>query len=392
MVALPAGLAVAIALVAAGDLQLDAGVATGARTRTALASGGPATTTAETTVEPRVGAALAGPDLGFAVGYHPLLRAPDLLTRGRFDVLHAADARAHLRLDPVWQLAALAAGARGRTDLLTESRRAPADIQTITTRQLIHYRSARADLRLEGAPDPRTTITASVGWLLDGGEDAASRALIPVERGVRGEGVLSWSATRRDRLQAHLNATGAEILDRTTAIGAITGTWRRRLTPRVEAWTGGGAIAAMMRDPTSGERREIIPSAELGIANTDARHEVAEELAVRLGATIDRATGAIARQLEAGATVGWAFARTWRLSGRGAAMWSRLSSGDVRRVSLETHLDWAALEHVTLGGGIYADWQRTASLGLPSFYEGGVFFSASAGTAGRGAARVGGAP
>jgi hypothetical protein len=226
-------------------------------------------------------------------------------------------------------------------------------------------------------------MTTSVGWFIGGGEDAASRALAPVERGVRAEGMLSWSATRRDRLVGHLDAIGAELLDRTTAIAAITGTWRRRFTPQVEGRMGGGALVGVMRDPASGERREIAPAAELGLANTDARRELFEDVAVRLGATIDRATGEVARQLEATAIAGWAFARRWTLSGRGGATWSWVPSGDVARVSLATQLGWAALEHVTLGGGVYADWQHTASPALPSFYEGGVFVSASAATAGR---------
>jgi hypothetical protein len=391
MVTPPAAALIAVAAAAWGDLQLDAAVATGARTRTTLASGAPTTTAAEATVEPRVGAALAGPDLGVAVGYRPILRAPDLLTRDHFDVLHAADVRAQLRLDPIWQLTALAAGARGRTDLLSESRRAPADIETITTRQVVLYRSTSADLRLEGAPDPRTRIAASAGWFAGGGEDAASRALIPVERRVRGEGMLSWNATRRDRLVGRVDATGVEILDRKTAIAGITGTWRRQLTPQVEARMGGGAIGAVARDPAGADRRELFPSAELGIANADPRRALTEEFALRLGATIDRATGELAPQLEATATAGWAFARRWTLSGRGGATRSWLPSGDVSRVSIATHLGWVALEDVTLGGGVYADWQRTATPGVPSFYEGGVFVSASAAAGTGGAGRIGGA-
>ncbi len=382
-----AALAIALALAAPGDLDLEAGVSSGGRTRTAAASGGSATTTAEATLAPRVSAALAGPDLGATVAYHPLLRAPELFTRSNVDVLQAGTMSARLRLDPAWQLAATAAGARGRTDLLTEGRRAPTNLETITTIQTLRYRSVRADVHLDGSPDARTTLTTSAGWFLDGGEDAASRAQFPVERGVRGEGVLSWSATRRDRLAARIDATGAELLGRTAGIAGLTGSWRRSLTPVVEGWAGGGAIGAVVRDPVAGQRGQVIPSAELGIARTDARHHLTAQVVARTGATIDRATGDVARQLETVATAGWGLARAWTLSAQGAATVVRLPSGDVRRLTAETHAVWAGIEHVTLGGGVYADWQRAAQPGLPSFYEGGLFVTVSADTAVRGPAR-----
>jgi len=375
-----AALATALTLAARDDLQLEAGLLTVGRTRTSAPSGGPATTTTEAVLQPRVSAALTGPDVGVALAYRPRLFAPDLLGWDRPDVLHVADVRTTLRLDPAWGLAVVAEGARGTTDMLTESRRAAVpDLQTITTRQLVRYRSARADLRLDGGLGARTTLGASAGWFLDGGEDAPSRALVPIERGVRGDAALRFSATPRDQLEGRLDWTGTQLLARTTSLARLIGTWRRRVSPTLEAWAGGGAIGAVERQG-GGTSRQVFPAAELG-ASDAARPNLSEELVARLGAYVDRGTGDVARQLEAVATVRWSFARAWSLSARGAAAARRTPAEEVRRVSFATFLAWAKVEHVTVGGGVYGDWQAVTATGLPSFYEGGLFLALSADTA-----------
>jgi hypothetical protein len=377
-----AALAIAMALAAPGELQLEAGVASVGRSRTTVQSGAPSTTNAEATLAPRISAALAGADASGALGYHPTLSTPDLLTRDEVSVLHAADARVQLRLDGPWQLGATAQGARGTTDMLTESRRVAGDLQTITARQQVRYRSARTDLRLEGSTDPRTRWTASAGWFTDGGEDAASRAAVPVERGVRGEAMLRWNATPRDLLGARLEAIGTEILDRTGAFAGLAGSWRRRLTPAFDGWVGGGALGTLDRRPGE-DRRGIVPTAELGVSYAEARRDLYADVVTRLGAIIDRGTGDVARQLEAIGTARWAFAAAWTLSGSAAGNVVRTDPGDVRRVSLQTHLGWAATSHVTFGAGVYGDWQLAVAPGLPSFHEGGIFLMAAAETAAR---------
>ncbi len=376
---LAVALAFALATGAPGDLQLDAAVGTLGRTRTTVPSAGPSSTVAEATVMPRVAAGIAGTELTAGLTYQPVLSAPDLTTRAAMDVLHAADARAELRLDPLWRLAGTAAAARGTTDLLTESRRSPTDLQTIPTTGTLTYRAARAELRLDGALDARTSVSTSAGWFLDGGEDAASRALVPVERGIRAEGALRWRATPLDRLDGRVAGTRATLLDRTTYLVEATTTWRRTLAATREVWVGGGAIGADTSD-RGGTRARVFPAAELGLSQVSLPLRLSTQLLARAGATINRATGEAAPQLEAIGSARWQLATAWSLSGRGAVADARLSAGEVRRLSAETRLDWTATAHLLLGFGVFADWQLAAAPGLPSIREGGLFVAAAADT------------
>ena len=376
---------------APGDLQLDASVATLGRTRTLLPSRGPPTTTAEAMVMPRLAAGAAWPDVSAGVSYQPVLSAPDLTTSSTMDVLHVAEARGRLRLDGPWRLSGVATGSRGTTDLLAESRRNPTALQTLTTTETLTYRAARGDLRLEGALDPRTSVVAAAGWFLDGGEDAASRAILPVQRGARAEGTLRWSATPLDRLDGRVAGTRADLLQRTTYLVEATGTWRRHLARTRDVWLGGGVAGADTQDPGA-RRTRAYPAAELGISDADPARGVSLQLVARTGAVIDRATDEAAPQLEAVGSARWRLATAWALSTRAAAADSRLSAGDVRRLSAESRLDWTATRSVVLGAGVFLDWQLAAAPGLPSVREGGVFVAAFADVTGHHPVRDGAAP
>ena len=387
--------AVALALTlvsgAPGDVQLDASVATLGRTRTLLPSSGPSTTIAEAMVMPRVAAGAAWPDVSAGVSYQPVLSAPDLTTSKTMEVLHVVEARSQLRLDGPWRLSGLATGSRGTTDLLAESRRSPADLKTLTTTGTLRYRTARGELRLEGALDPRTSVAAAAGWFLDGGEDAPSRALLPVQRGATAEGTLRWRATPLDRLDGRLAGMRADLLQRTTYLVEATETWRRHLARTRDVWLGGGVVGADTQDP-SARRTRAYPAVELGFSDADPARRVALQLVARTGAVIDRATGEAAPQLEAVGSARWRLATAWALSTRAAAADSRLSAGDVRRLSAESRLDWAATRSVMLGAGLFLDWQLATAPGLPSVREGGVFVAAFADVTGHHPVRDGPAP
>jgi hypothetical protein len=119
----------------------------------------------------------------------------------------------------------------------------------------------------------------------------------------------------------------------------------------------------------------------------DPSRGVSRQLLARAGATIDRVTGEAAPQLEAVATSRWRLATAWALSARGAAARSVLSTGQVRRLSAESRLDWLATARVGLGAGLFLDWQLAGAPGLPSIQEGGVFVAAFADVTGHHPAR-----
>jgi len=391
-VSVAATLALAIAslaLGATGDLELELGVHGEGRTRTVAPRGGDSTTAAEAAASPRVGFALSGPDLALSGAYDARLSTPDLLTDQRLDVLHAAELRARLRASPEWRLTLLAAGALGTTDLLAENRRAAAaataaapatpaapGVTTLATTDVLHYRSARTELLAEGAPDGRTAVTANAGCFLDGGDGPRSRALLPTERGLLASAGMDWRATRLDRLGSRLSATALRFGEgQTAALAIVTGTWRRSLERALELWMGAGAIGAYQRQRGASAQEELLPEAELGMQRGGARAADSEQLLARLDATVDRATGAVARQLEGSAIVRWVPATAWTLSGRGALAFTRQSLGSGRRGTGELRADWASVDGLLIGFGVYGDWQRTPAPAAPSFFEGGTFLS-----------------
>jgi hypothetical protein len=379
-----APLALAVALAAPADLRLEAGVSSTGLARTTAQAGLPATSRAEALVTPWVAAALPGPDLGLAVAYRPILSDADVLSRRSLDVLHAGEARAQLRLAPPWRLSAAGNVARGTTDLLAEARRTPGELQTIPTTQLVSYRADRADLRLEGGLDPRTALEASAGWFLDGGEGPASRALVPVEEGLRARAGVRWNATPIDVLDGRAEGTRVQLLGLTDTLAEATAGWRRRVAPPLDAWARAGAIATLQRAPSGATRRGLLPALELGAGDGDPRRPLALLVVARAGAAVDRSTGYVGRQLEALGTARWRLAPLWTLSSRAGVSLIRLAAGDVRRVSAESRIEWRATPHLAVGAGLFGDWQLAAGPALPPIAEGGVLVALSADTVARG--------
>jgi hypothetical protein len=386
-------LALASLALGAGDLQLETGVYLEGRGRILSPRDGPDDRIAESVVVPRLALGWIGPDLRVGASYAPRLRAPDLLGSADLVILHAADLRAGIRLAPAWQLSATARGERGTTDLITESRQAGTDIQTITTTARLRYQAARGDLRLAGRVDPRTTLSVVAGAFVEGGAGAASEAMLPIQRGLRGEAGLSWAATRLDRVGLRLSALGAR-LDRgpTSALATVETTWRRRLARELDAWIFAGATGAYEDPRGLTANRSVFSSAEIGIAHTPPapqatsgeegapRREtpaprIASQATVRLSPSIDRATGAVDPQLEGTLRAQWPVTPRWSLGAGAVAAVVRQAPGDSRRGRLEAQVAWAMNPKVRFGTGVYGSWQRGSTPALPSFSEGGVYLS-----------------
>jgi hypothetical protein len=387
-----AALGLALALAASGELELSAGVSSTWLGRTTASPGTPATTTAEGLVAPSLSAALSGPDAAAGARYRPVLAAPRLATSPGVTVLHAGDARLDLRPAPAWLVTASGATARGTTDLLTEARRDAGELRTISSLRAISYRADRADLRLAAGLDPRLGVAASAGWFADGGDGAASRAYVPLEQGVRVDAALRWSATPIDAVDGRTEATRVDVLGRTDTLVQGDLGWRRRVLPTLDAWGRGGAVAVTERGPGGGPRRSWLPALEAGVADAGAPTRLVRSLRVRTGAVVDRSTGDVARELEVLAQVAWRVSAPLTLATRAGATALRLPEGNVRRLSAEARLDWALGRQVTLGAGVFGDWQLADRGALPSVRDGGVLVLLSAATLPHGPETRAGAP
>lgn len=387
-------LVAALAAGAPGDLRLDAGLHLDARGRTIANEGGPDEDFAEATAIPRVAVTKTGPDLSLGAAYAPRLRAPDLGSGIDLVYLHVADLQAELRRGRALKLSASARGERGTTDLLTLSRAADSELQTITTTGRLRYRALRGDLGLEWRASPRTTLTSKAGAFIEGGEGAEAEAVRPLDRGVRAEAGLGYRASRLDDLRLRLSGLGTR-LDRgpTSAVATLEASWQRRFSPTLHAWLGGGATGAY-EDPRGAiANRELLPTGEVGVAYTPppppppsedgedapAREapspHISSRAALRLSPNIDRATGEVDQQLEGTLRFGWPVTSRWSLGAGGAAAVVWQDPGDTRRGRLDALLAFALTPRVQFGLGVYGSWQRADAPAVPSFTEAGALIS-----------------
>lgn len=387
-----AALALAALALGAGELRLDAGLLLDGRGRVVSPEVGPHQQTLEATAVPRLAVEWFHPEGILDLAYAPRLRMPDLTRHADLTVLHAVALGLASRADRAWRFTAGARGELGTTDLLTESRQAGEELQTITTTSQLRYRAARANLGALGRLDRRTELTLAAGAWIEGGDGPRAEALHPLQRGVRGEAGLAFRATRLDTLGLRLTALAAR-LDRgpDSGLATLDGRWRRRFTKTVDGWAAAGA-AGTYEDPGDALRRRLLPIGELGVAHTPpappaasgeegaARREtpsprVASQAVIALSPVIDRATGAVDQQLEGSLRALWPVTPRWSLSATavGALVWE--SKGDARRGRLEAQATWAARAWLRLGAGIYGSAQRATTPALPSFDEAGAYAS-----------------
>jgi len=392
-VAIAWAIAVASSVLGA-TLRLDGGVRVEGSSRTVDASGLERTTTVAISAQPQVALTLAAPALELGARYAPALRAADVLLSSRTDVLHVAEVRARYLVMPTWSVLATAGAERGTTDLLTESRQRPAATpEAVPTTAKLRYAAARADLAVEGSLDPRTTLSFGAGWFAGGGDDADSRGVLPVERGLRGNARLQWNATRLDVLAIQCTARGSRLsTEGREALATALGLWRHRVGREVEARAGAGAAAfwedvpgppAAAGQPVELRRRTgFLPLGELGVARASERLHLDQDAAVRLGAVVDRVRGSIDRVLEAEVSSRWTPNPALSFGARAVALFARQDGGDVRRGSADVRADWRVHPRTALGFGLYGSWQDTRGTGspstapaLPAFVEAGAFAS-----------------
>lgn len=410
-----AALALASLALGAGEVRVDTGLRLEGLLRTFSPERGEDDRMLEAVASPRAGLDWrATPHLRLGASYAPRLRAPDLTRSLDVVALHSAALRAELRAAPAWRVAARAAGDRGTTDLLTQSRISGAELRTITTTRRLHYQAARVDLELERLPGRRAfaqqlageglveamhlpvhapvlpPLRVTAGAFVDGGDGPAAEALLPLERGVRGEATAGWSLSRLDRAGFRVTAL-ATRLDRgpTSAVATADALWRRRLTRELDGWAGAGA-AGMYVDPRGDVAdTRLFPTGELGLSRVPAAaaaeasdggptpftSAVATLAVLRLAPAIDRATGEADPQLEGSLSAGWLATPRWSMSLTAAGAVTRDDGEDTRRARLEARTSWTAVSSVQLSLGAYAAWQRTPLPDVPSFDEWGAFLA-----------------
>lgn len=367
--------AIAVAAAVAGaDLRVDGGVRTEGRSRAVDTRGVGRIDGMEVAVRPQVLLGLLSPDVDLDARYAPVLRAADVTTTARPDVLHVGELGARTRLGPAWTLRGSAGGERGTTDLVTEARLRGEAPQAIPTTSDLRFATARAGAALDGKLDPRTTLALGAGWSAGGGDDAASRALLPFARALSGNARVEWNATYLDVLTLQGTALGSRIADgRDAGVATLLGGWRHRIDRQLEARAGAGAAASLEDGRAQPRRRSLMPAGELGLAHASERLHLTEDAIVRLGSAVDRVTGTVDRTVEGELVARWAPTPSLAFAARAAAAFVRHEAGDGRRGSADVRVEQRLSRYLSLGFGVYAGWQRSADPALPSFVEGGAF-------------------
>lgn len=384
-----AALAVSLAALAAGAVDVELGAAAQARSRNVVPETGPRRSFVELELAPRADVEARLGRLSLAGFYAARLYSPDVFGPtgdlwGRTNLLNLAQLRAELPVVRTWRLAAAADAAYGLTDLLADDIWLPAAVPT-TGR--LRYVSASGGLGLSGRTSTRTTWSGDAGAFLSGGADAEARETIPRQRGLNATLGVERLATPRDRLSAQLRGTAARFDGGlTSGLLVAMATWRHQATPALGTTLGAGFAATFTEPP--GEPRTVTPApwAEAGVSHAPGGTRPSESLGVRAEPIIDRLTGAVALRLEATADVSWTPAPRWSLGGRATAADVRAleegtgtgdtSAGLASSVgALELRAGRDVGRYASIAGGLYGRYQYTDRPGLPSFLEWGAFLS-----------------
>jgi len=363
--------ALVVALTLGAEAQVDAGVRLEATARRLEPPAVPGEERSlDLTASPRLALRVASGEATLRASYFPRFAARGVGRHVRAERMHEGEVRLELTRGAPFRLEVFGTAAAGRTDLVSEieSGTTPGTgASTILRTEQIDLERLRAGGSLSLAPSRRLELllTGAVGR--DGGTDARSREIHPPARTLESSAELRWRATRLDQVGLQLAGTQARIaaLRADAGWGSALATWRHRLSPRTEAWSGAGAVAMTSRvpDPEAGGTRtsaeQVAPAAQLGVQRTGSEPlDTTVALSGELGATMDRATGRATRGLDARASLRWPWSRVVALTGNGTGSVTWGDAGRIRTGHLELGASFTLTRRVQLGLAGFGTWQR----------------------------------
>lgn len=364
--------ALLLALTLGAEAQVDAGVrleATARRLDPPDVSG--EERSLDLIASPRVALRVAAGEATLRASYFPRFSARGVGRDARAEQMHEGELRLELTRGAPFRLEAFGAAAAGRTDLVSEiqSGTTPGTgASTILRTEQIDLERLRAGGSLSLAPSRRLELLLSGAVGRDGGTDARSREIHPPARTLESRAELRWRATRLDQVGLQLSGTQARIamLRADAAWANALATWRHRLSPRTEAWSGAGAVAMTSRVPdpdATGTARtssgRVAPAAQLGIQRTGSEPlDATVAVSGELGATMDRVTGRATPGVDARASLRWPWSRVVALTGTGAGALTWGEAGRIRTGHLELGASFTLTRRLQLGLAGFGTWQR----------------------------------
>jgi hypothetical protein len=364
---------VVLSLLAAASGDLEASLRTEGRSSTLALDGAPARTRSSAVVQGR-GAAVA--DLGalhLAAEYAPRIWSSDLAASPSPLVDHQLAARIETARPGPWRADAGALATRGRTDPLADPVAAAATGTTqLPTASPVSYEALRATARVDRRLDPRTTLDAGGGWAISRGQDAAARQLLPDQRTARASAGATYLVDPRDTLRLLAEGSGTLTAagggDTRTVTTALSGSWRRLLSPSTVGWLGAGGSMTRATGAAAQPAR-ILPVAQAGWAAT-WEPRLALETSARMEPALDRYTGAPHPMATGSLGLRWRATSTVALAASGSAG-SRID-GETAVATLDARATWTLRDRVDLELGTVWRWNHERRPELPSFVEGGI--------------------
>jgi hypothetical protein len=188
--------------------------------------------------------------------------------------------------------------------------------QALPFAQTVLAEALQAQVTLAGAPAHRFRLEAGLAAYLDGGASPASRALMPLQRGLRARTLLEWQATRLGTLTSSLTGTAATFSSGPSAAFLVWEEgWRQRVTREVDLWLAAGASATRQRRDGA-TSVTTLPSGQAGVSYRFGieDHAVLARLGATLAPAVDRITGEASQRLGGNGSYLVELGKTWRVS------------------------------------------------------------------------------
>ncbi|WP_242393684.1 hypothetical protein [Anaeromyxobacter oryzisoli] len=386
----PTGLAaVALwALAAAPQVEVSAGV----ETRTYSISTSVPAPIDEPMVEarPRVGLSLGYPRTRLSATYEPRFVLSHDGSSDAMGVLHRLDLGAERAISHSWRAWLLAAAAAGTTVSARPMLDEP--LEAAPALRLVRRSQTEVKAIVRGLLDPRTSVSSELTVLASGGLDPESRTVAPWVWGARLASALGWTATRLDRIDVAVAASGSRSdVGRTSVAAAALGGLSRRLTPTVDAQAsvGLGLLHEDAAGATSGLR--VRPSAAAGASLRALDDRLSVRADLRLAPQLSTWDGDASWRTDLSASARARLSRSW--DGSVLASGARVERPDGRTTHVaETFLlaTWFPRERLALTSGLWILAQRGG--GDPALFATGALLGFAATGIPVGGLPVAGAP
>lgn len=310
--------------------------------------------------------------LRLTTAYTPRIASTDLAA----DPLPLIDHQLSLRLETrharPWRANAAASAFRGATDPLSDPlRTAPTTPGQFAAARPVSYEWLSARAGAELSLDARTVLAGGGSWLVTRAASPGDRGLLPTTRDATLVASLSRGLTPLDTLVLSARYTQAQTV-RTDSEGATlagaAGSWRRRVSARLEAWAGAGAT--LVRESPGAGAFGVIPTAEGGFARAAEGLRLTLQGAARLAPAVDALSGDVVAVAETSWLVTWRASQ--RLSLRGSASGGTWLTGRVAFGGFDGRAVWSVRERLTLEAGLVARTQLDLRPEYPSFTESAV--------------------